>query len=45
MPGGRVARILGWVVAANALAILGVTALPTPVREAAGRLALWCRLG
>ncbi|MEI7925789.1 MAG: hypothetical protein WCI61_06340 [Chloroflexota bacterium] len=45
MPGGRVARILGWVVALNALAILGATALPVPVREAAGRFALWCGLG
>ena len=45
MAGGRVARILGWVMALNALALLGAATLPAPVREAAGRFALWCGLG
>ena len=38
-------RLAGWVVAANALAVLGAVALAEPARDAASRFALWCGLG
>ncbi|MGE3857253.1 MAG: hypothetical protein AB7G21_09900 [Dehalococcoidia bacterium] len=41
----RVLRLTGWAVAANALLLLGAATAPTPVRDVAGRIALWCGLG
>jgi hypothetical protein len=42
---GRTARLAGWAVALNAVAVLLASALGVPVREAAGQFALWCGLG
>lgn len=42
---GRVVRLTGWLVAANALLLLGAGLLPAPVRDAAGRFVAWCGIG
>ena len=41
----RAVRLLGWVLAMNAMTILAAVTLGEGAREATARFALWCGLG
>ena len=45
LPDRRVVRLVGWVLATNAIGALFAVTLGGTAREAVQRLALFCRLG
>lgn len=44
MPGGRAMRLAGWILAANALALLAAVSLGGSASEAARQVLLFCGL-